>query len=289
MTFKKQSFGDKIFEISIAVFLLVFTVIIAYPVVWIIASSFSEPFPVLSGQVYLLPVEPTLRMYKIVFSNPDIPRAYLNTVVYTVLGTTVSVTLSALCAYPLSRQDFFGKRVFTGILLFTMFVHGGMIPNFLLVRNLKMLDTIWAIIIPGSVSVYNVIVMRTFYAANIPTELEDSAFLDGANDLQFFVKCVIPLSKAIVAVMVLMYGVVHWNSWFHAFLYTTSRKMFPMALILREIILQGNAQNNTADNEFVGDCVRYATMVVATLPIMCLYPFLQKYFTKGVMVGSLKG
>jgi len=147
----------------------------------------------------------------------------------------------------------------------------------------------WAVILPGSLSVYNTIIMRTFFRTTIPQELEESAFLDGANDLQFFFKCVIPLSQAIVAVMVLFYGVVHWNSWFQAFLYISSRKLYPVALILREIILQGTNQNATTDQEFIGDGVRYATMVVTTLPIMCLYPFLQKYFTKGVMVGSLKG
>jgi putative aldouronate transport system permease protein len=175
------------------------------------------------------------------------------------------------------------------VLMITMFFSGGMIPTFLQMRRLHLLNTIWAVVLPGSLSVYNTIIMRTFYMSNIPQELEESAFLDGANDLQFFVKMVIPLSQAIMAVMVLFYGVAQWNSWFPALLYLSSRRLYPVLLILREIIIQGTNQNATSDQEFIGDGVKYATMVVTTLPIMCLYPFLQKYFTKGVMVGSLKG
>jgi ABC-type glycerol-3-phosphate transport system permease component len=289
MAFKDQSPGDKLFEIIILIALLLFTVVIAYPLVWIVVSSFSDQFAVMSGKVTVFPVEPNLRMYKIVFQHPEIGRTYLNTVIYTVAGTTISVLLSMLCAYPLSRRDFFGKGFFTAILLITMFFSGGMIPTFLQVRNLHLINTMWAIVLPGALSVYNTIIMRTFYVSTIPAELEESAFLDGANDLQFFFHMVIPLSRAIMAVMILFYGVVHWNSWFQAFLYISSRKQYPVQLILREIILQGTNQNATTDQDFVGDGIKYATMVVTTLPIMCLYPFLQKYFTKGVMVGSLKG
>ena len=284
-----QFAGDKIFGIVIFIILVVFALIIAYPLYWIVISSFSEPFAVMSGNVTLLPVEPGLRMYRIVLQHPEIARTYLNTVIYTLVGTVISVTLSMLCAYPLSRRDFFGKGFFMAALMFTMFFSGGMIPLFLQVRSLGMLNTIWAIVLPGAMSVYNTIIMRTFYISTIPQELEESAFLDGANDLQFFIKIVIPLSQTIVAVMILFYGVVHWNSWFSAFLYMSSRRLYPVQLILREIILQGANQNATTDQEFIGDGVKYATMVITTLPIMCLYPFLQKYFTKGVMVGSLKG
>jgi putative aldouronate transport system permease protein len=228
-------------------------------------------------------------MYKIVFQHPEIVRTYRNTIVYTVLGTILGVWLTMFCAYPLSRREFFGKGFFMAILMFTMFFSGGMIPTFLQIRRLGLINTIWAVILPGSLSVYNTIIMRTFYISNIPNELEESAFLDGANDLQFFIKVVVPLSQAIVAVMVLFYGVAQWNSWFPALLYLSSRRLYPVLLILREIIIQTTNQNATADQEFIGDGVKFATMVVTTLPIMCLYPFLQKYFTKGVMVGSLKG
>ena len=289
MAKKRESFGDRAYETSILLFLIAFSFIVAYPLYWIVISSFSDQFAVLRGDVTFLPARPNVRMYWIVFQHPEIFRTYMNTVLYTILGTFISVTLSMLCAYPLSRKDFFGKNFFMTALMITMFFSGGMIPLFLQVRDLRMLNTIWAVTIPGSVSVYNTIIMRTFFKTTIPQELEESAFLDGANDLQFFVKCVLPLSQAIIAVMVLFYGVAHWNSWFSAFLYISNRNLYPVSLILREIILQGTNQNATVDQEFIGDGVKYATMVVTTLPIMCLYPFLQKYFATGVMVGSIKG
>lgn len=289
MAFKQQSPGDKVYEISILVFLIVFTLAVAYPLVWIVVSSLSDPYAVLSGQITFYPIGPSWRMYRIVFMHPEIPRTYMNTVVYTFLGIIAGVGLTMLCAYPLSRKEFFGKGFFMALLMFTMFFSGGMIPMFLQMRRLRLLNTIWAVVLPGSLAVYNTIIMRTFFVTNIPQELEESAFLDGANDLQFFIKMVIPLSQAIMAVMVLFYGVAQWNSWFPALLYLSSRRLYPVLLILREIILQSTNQNATMDQEFIGDGVKYATMVVTTLPIMCLYPFLQKYFTKGVMVGSLKG
>ena len=289
MGFRQQAAGDKIYELGILIFLLVFTFIVAYPLYWIVISSFSDQFAVTAGNVVFLPVKPNVRMYKIVFQHPEITRTYINTVVYTVLGIVVGVGLTMFCAYPLSRRQFFGKGFFMALLMFTMFFSGGMIPTFLQIRRLGLFNTLWAVVLPGSLSVYNTIIMRTFYVSNIPNELEESAFLDGANDLQFFIKVVVPLSQAIVAVMVLFYGVAQWNAWFPALLYLSSRRLYPVLLILREIIIQGTNQNASSDQEFIGDGVKYATMVATTLPIMCLYPFLQKYFTKGVMVGSLKG
>jgi len=285
---KFQSRGDRIFGLVNGFFLMIITAITAWPLIWVFSSSISNPHAQLRGEVTLLPVGFDLTAYRIVFNHPEIWNAYLNTVIYTTLGIIVSVSLSALYAYPLSRKHFFGKKFFTTVLMITMLFSGGMIPTFLLVRNLGLLDTIWAIILPGSVSVFNVIVMRTFFQTTIPDELEESAFLDGSNDIQFFWFVVLPLSKAIVAVMVLFYGVVHWNSWFNAFLYTSSRSMFPLQLILREIIMQV-VQGVEGDGDIIRQGVRFATMVVATVPIMCLYPFIQKYFTKGVMVGSVKG
>ena len=279
---------DKVFGYVNAVIMVVVAFITAYPLIWILSSSLSDPHAQLAGQVRLLPVGFELTAYRIVLAHPDIMRSYLNTIIYTTVGVAISVTLSAFYAYPLSRKHFFGRGLFTTVLMITMFFSGGMIPSFLLVSRLGMLDTIWAIVLPSALSVYNIIVMRTFYMTSIPDELEESAFLDGANDLHFFWYVVIPLSKAIAAVMVLFYGVAAWNSWFNAFLYTSSRNMFPLQLILREIILQGTAATGP-DSDIIRDGVRFATMVVATVPIMCIYPFIQKYFTKGVMVGSLKG
>ena len=285
---KFQTRGDRIFGIVNGFFLLIITTVTAWPLVWVISSSISDPHAQLRGEVRLLPVGFDLTAYRIVFNHPEIWGAYLNTVIYTTVGIIVSVSLSALYAYPLSRRHFWGKKFFTTVLMITMLFSGGMIPTFLLVRNLGLLDTIWAIVLPGGVSVFNVIVMRTFFQSTIPEELEESAFLDGSNDMQFFWFIVLPLSKAIMAVMVLFYGVVHWNSWFNAFLYMSSRSMFPLQLILREIVLQG-VQMAHGDGDIMSQGIRFATMIVATVPIMCLYPFIQKHFTKGVMVGSVKG
>lgn len=272
------------------VILSLFCVVIVYPLLWIISGSFSDPFALMTGQVHLWPVDPTLLLYKIVFKHPDIMTAYGNSILYTVVGTFISIALTSLAAYPLSRPDFFGNRFFTTVLMITMFFTGGMIPTFLLVKNLGLLDSIWAIVLPGSMSVYNTIVMRTYYVTTIPKELEDAAVLDGANDVQFYLRVVVPLSKAIMAVMVLFYGVGYWNSWFSAFLYMSSRSRYPLQLILREIIVQGTTNiARSGDEDLIGEGIKFATMVVATVPIMCLYPFLQKYFTKGVMIGSLKG
>jgi len=289
---KRITIGDRIFDTIIIIILCIAGMVILYPLLLVVSGSFSSPFALMSGQVVLFPVEPTLKLYKIVFSHPEIMRAYANTILYTGLGTLISVSLTSFAAYPLSRRDFYGRGFFTTVLMITMFFNGGMIPSFLLVKNLGLLNTIWAIVLPGAVSVYNTIVMRTFYQSNVPLELQEAAELDGANDIQFFFKIVIPISKAILAVMVLFYGVSHWNSWYHAFIYMSSRSKYPLQLILREIIIQGSTNiggATTGDTEMIGEGIKYATMVVATVPIMCLYPFLQKYFVQGVMIGSLKG
>lgn len=288
MADKRKLSSDKIFKFCIMLFLAFFCLVILYPILWIISSSLSDPFAVMTGKVHLLPVGFTTKMYERVLKNGEIWGAYKNTICYTTLGVCVSILLTSMAAYPLSRKDFFGRGFFTTIVMIPMFFQGGMIPTFLLVKDLKLLDTVWAVVLPTALSVYNTIVMRTFYASTIPRELEEAAFLDGANDIQFYIMVVLPLSKAIMAVMILFYAVEAWNSWLPAFLYMSDRAKYPLQLILREIIIQGTS-STAGDNELIGDGLKYATMVVSTLPIMCLYPWLQKYFTKGVMIGSVKG
>ncbi len=292
MSRNRTTAADRAFTTVITLLVLLFCLIVLYPLIWIVSASFSDPFSFMTGKVILWPVNPTLRMYRMVFQYPMIWKSYLNTILYTTTGTLISVWLSSFAAYPLSRSDFWGKGFFTLAFMITMFFSGGMIPTFLLVKSLNMLDTIWAVVLPGSVSVYNVIVMRTFFKSTIPGELQESAALDGANDIIFFFKIVLPLSKAIMAVMVLFYGVGYWNNWFSSFLYMSSRERYPVQLLLREIVIQGQTKligGGGGDDELIGEGVKYATMVVATVPIMCLYPFLQRYFTKGVMIGSVKG
>lgn len=287
-----ESFGERLYTFVIYALLIVFCLMILIPLLHIISGSFSDPMALLKGEVGLLPKGLTLSMYKTVFQDAEIWQGYWNTIVYTVVGTAISVVLTAFGAYPLSRKDFFGRNVFMGLFAFTMFFTGGMIPTYLLVKQLHMLNTMWSLVLPSAVSTYNLIIMRTFFQTSIPGELAESASLDGCNDLGIFFRIVIPLAAPIFAVMVLFYGVAQWNSWFPALLYVSDRSLYPLQMVLREVLIQSDISNmagSTGDVEVIGDGLKYATMVVATLPIMCLYPFLQKYFVTGVMIGAVKG
>lgn len=287
-----ESFGERLYTFVIYALLIVFCLMILIPLLHIISGSFSDPMALLKGEVGLLPKGLTLSMYKTVFKDAEIWQGYWNTIVYTAVGTAISVVLTAFGAYPLSRKDFFGRNVFMGLFAFTMFFTGGMIPTYLLVKQLHMLNTMWSLVLPSAVSTYNLIIMRTFFQTSIPGELAESASLDGCNDLGIFFRIVIPLAAPIFAVMVLFYGVAQWNSWFPALLYVSDRSLYPLQMVLREVLIQSDISNmagSTGDVEVIGDGLKYATMVVATLPIMCLYPFLQKYFVKGVMIGAVKG
>ena len=288
----KESFNERLFTFVVYSLLTGFGLLILIPLMHIISGSFSDPMALLKGDVGLLPEGFNLSMYKLVFRDDEIWQSYRNTIVYTVVGTSISVALTACGAYPLSRKDFYGKNFFMGLFAFTMYFTGGMIPTYLLVKKLGMLDTMWALVLPSAVSTYNMIIMRTFFQTSIPDELVESAAIDGCNDLGVFFRIVIPLAAPIFAVMVLFYGVSQWNSWFPALLYIGDRDLYPLQMILREVLIQGEMSEMTGaigDAEVIGDGLKYATMVVATLPIMCLYPFLQKYFVKGVMVGAVKG
>ena len=288
----QESFGERLYTFVVYALLTVFCLLILIPLLHIISGSFSDPISLLKGEVGLLPKGFTTSMYETVFKDKEIWQGYWNTIVYTVVGTLISVTLTAFGAYPLSRKDFYGRNVYMGLFVFTMFFTGGMIPTYLLVKQLKMLNTMWALVLPSAVSTYNLIIMRTFFQTSIPGELAESASLDGCSDLGVFFRIVIPLSAPIFAVMVLFYGVAKWNSWFPALLYISDRSLYPLQMVLREVLIQSDVSNMagaTGDVEIIGDGLKYATMVVATLPIMCLYPFLQKYFVKGVMIGAVKG
>ena len=247
---------------------------------------------VLFNNVSFWPKGFTTSMYEKVLKDASIWTGYLNTILYTVLGTLISVTLTACAAYPLSRKDLFGRNVFISLFIFTMFFNGGMIPTYLIIQKLGMLNKIWALVLPSAISTYNMIIMRTFFENTIPNELIEAAALDGCNDITTFFRIVLPLSGAVFAVMALFYGVAQWNSWFPALLYIRDRSLYPLQMILREVLIQsdiGNMAGSTGDVEVIGDGLKYATMVVSTLPIMCLYPFLQKYFVAGVTIGAVKG
>ena len=265
---------------------------IILPLLHIISGSFSDPMQLLTGNVSFWPKGFTTSMYEKVLKDASIWTGYLNTILYTVLGTLISVTLTACAAYPLSRKDLFGRNVFISLFIFTMFFNGGMIPTYLIIQKLGMLNKIWALVLPSAISTYNMIIMRTFFENTIPNELIEAAALDGCNDITTFFRIVLPLSGAVFAVMALFYGVAQWNSWFPALLYIRDRSLYPLQMILREVLIQsdiGNMAGSTGDVEVIGDGLKYATMVVSTLPIMCLYPFLQKYFVAGVTIGAVKG
>jgi len=292
----KQSAGDRIFEIVNYVLLCGVLIVVIYPLIYVLSASFSDPAAILRGEIWLWPKGFNLRAYAKVFQNADILRGYYNTIVYTAVGTAINLVLTTLAAYPLSRKDFYGRNVITAFIVFTMFFSGGMIPMYLLIRDLHMLNTIWAIVIPGAVSVWNLIIMRTYFQSSIPHEIQEAAMIDGCNNLQTLVRVVLPLSAPIVAVMILFYAVGHWNAFFNALLYLTDRKMFPLQVILREILIQEDMSEMASrlDDSLIQymmeiEGLKYAVVVVANLPVLVLYPFLQKYFVKGVMIGALKG
>lgn len=293
MIFQHETLGDKLFRLIRDVILLLFCVIVLYPVIYVISASFSNPLFVMKNEVVLLPKGFTLIGYEKVFSNPDVWNSYKNTIVYTTVGTALNVILTSTGAFALSRKDFKGRNFWTFYITFTMFFSGGIIPVYLLIKQLNLYDTFWVMILPGVISAWNMIIMRTFFQSNVPMELQEAAIIDGCNDLVIFLKIALPLSMPIIAIMTLFYGVDHWNSFFGAMLYLSDRDKFPLQLILREILLQnissGNVEGPAADQQIVGESIRYALIIVATVPILLVYPFIQKYFVKGVLVGAIKG
>lgn len=294
MNSKMMTTGDKIFYSIVIILLSFFTIIILYPIIYIISASFSDPVLVMRNDIILLPKKLTLIGYEKVINHPDIWKSYGNTILYTVVGTTINVLMTALGAFPLSRKDFYGRNFWTIFVTFTMFASGGMIPSYILINKLHLINTFWVMVIPGAVSTWNLIVMRTFFQNNVPMELQEAAVIDGCNDIHIFLKVVLPLSAPIIAVMTLFYGVAHWNAFFGALIYLRDKSKYPLQLILREILLQNvtppdMVQGGAGEQEIIGESIRYALIIVATLPIICVYPFIQKYFVKGMLIGAIKG
>ncbi|MEA4823059.1 MAG: carbohydrate ABC transporter permease [Clostridiaceae bacterium] len=289
------SSADRVFLCFNYTFLTLILICVLYPLIIIVSNSFSDPQAVISGKVWLLPVKPNIKGYAAVFSNQNILTGYMNTFLYTVCGTALAVFLTILAAYPLSRKDFFGRNVIMGLFTFTMLFSGGLIPSYIINRNLGFIDSRLSLIILGSMSVYNVIITRTFFRSAIPDELLEAAQIDGCDDFTFIRKMVLPLSTTIIAVLVLFYAVGYWNSYYTAIIYIRSPQKFPLQIILRNILILSQTADMMGDvqaqMQFQGmqDLIKYALIVVASAPILALYPFVQKYFVKGVMIGSLKG
>ena len=288
--------ADKIYYGVAYTIVTLLTLLVLLPMINILACSFSAPSAVATGKVVLWPVDWSLTGYEKVFATNEIWIGYGNTLFYTVVGTLVNVAVTLMCAYPLARRDLPGKSFFSFLFAFTMLFSGGLVPSYLLARDLHLLNTRWALIIPGAMAVYQMIITRTFLVANIPQDLIEMSQIDGCGDIRFFFSFVLPLSKAVIAVVAMQYAVGHWNSWFQAFVYLTDDKKYPLQMMLRRILVMNQVKaTEYLDDETmiamegIADLLKYALIVVATVPILCVYPFIQKYFVTGIKRAALKG
>ncbi|QGQ95219.1 carbohydrate ABC transporter permease [Paenibacillus psychroresistens] len=291
-----EPFGDRVFMFIIYAILIILLVLILYPLLHIVAASLSNSQAVIRGDVTIFPVDFTLIAYKSLLTNSTIYMGFLNTIFYTVVGTIIQVILTILLAFPLSRKEFVGRTILMMALLLTMFFEGGLIPTYMIVKFLHLLDTRWALIVPKALFVWQVIITVTFFKSIISDEVYESAQLDGCSDIGFIWRIVMPLSKPIIAVLVLMYAVSNWNSYFDALLYLQTSELYPLQLVLRNILVMnqvGTLSPKLAymmrQQQGLADLLKYALIVVSTLPIIIFYPFVQKHFVKGMMIGSLKG
>ncbi|GGD61869.1 carbohydrate ABC transporter permease [Paenibacillus nasutitermitis] len=293
---KQKISDDKAFDVVIYIIAFVIIAIVLYPLLFVVSASFSDPAKIINGEVWLWPKGVTLDSYANVFKDERIWNAYKNTIMYTVVGTFINIVLTTLLAYPLSRKDLPERNFLMLFIVFTMFFSGGIIPTYLVVQNLGLIDSIWAMVIPSAIATYNVIVMRTFFQSSIPWELQEAALIDGCSNFRLFLRIILPLSKPIIAVMVLFYAVGHWNSFFSALIYLNDDHLYPLQIILREILIQNQSATDIGLTDFemvkqimLAESMKYAVIVIASLPVIVMYPFVQKYFVKGVMVGSIKG
>lgn len=295
---RKNSTADMVYIVITEVILWFMLVIILIPLVYIVSSSFSSPEAVGNGWVYLWPVDFSLKGYAAVFTTEKVWIGSRNSIFYTVVGTFINIVVTMLAAYPLSRRDLKGRGVVTVIFTFTMLFSGGMIPTYLLVRDLRMINTVWAMLLPGAMSVYNVIIARTYIQSSIPFDLYESASLDGCTDDRYLISVVLPLAKPIIAVLVLWYAVGHWNQYFNAMIYLRDSNLLPLQIVLRNFLIVEDMNDSSLatmsmeeymDKLYLKNLYQYSLIVIASAPVMMLYPFIQKHFVKGIMLGSLKG
>lgn len=296
----KRCREDVIFDTVIFIILTLILFVVAYPLYWVIISSFSDPTAVSAGKVLLRPMGFTLKGYAEVFKNSQVMRGFFNSIVITFVGVCVNLAVTLPTAYALSRDNFSGKKPITVFYMIMMFFGGGMIPTYLVVKNMQLLNTIWALVLPGCLSVYNMIVARTFFKSNISEELYEAGEIDGCTQSRFFFQIALPLSKAIIAIMVLYYGVGHWNSYFSALLYISDQDKYPLQLVLRNILITNQtALSQTAttaaaraalqEQQQLIDVMKYSLIIISSVPVLIMYPLVQKHFVKGVMIGSVKG
>ena len=287
---------EKVFYAMILIGLTLFFIVVLYPCIFVLSASFSSGSEVQAGRVVLWPVRPGITGYRTVFNTPSVWLGFRNSLFYTVAATLLNIAMTMTAAYCLSRSDVPGRNFFMLLFTFTMFFSGGMIPSYMLVRNLRMLNTPWALIVPGAIGVYNMIIAKTFIQHSIPAEMLDAAKIDGCGDAYYYVRIVLPLSKAIIAVLVLYYGVGHWNAYFNAMIYLHDKNLYPLTIFLRDILMATQIDPGTVSDPELqlrlaesAAVIKYALIVITVIPVIAVYPFVQKYFVKGVMIGAVKG
>ncbi|MCM3132574.1 carbohydrate ABC transporter permease [Paenibacillus sp. 2TAF8] len=289
----RESLGDRLFITAIYIILSLVLVAVLYPLIYIVSSSLSSPSAVSSGKVWLWPVDLSFEGYKAVLRNEQVLMGYANSLFYTICGTFISVALTIMIAYPLSKKTFVGRSTLMIFITFTMLFAGGLIPTYLVVKSLGLIDTRWALLIPNAIWVWQVIIARTFFQNSIPDELSEAADIDGCSDIRFIFSVILPLAKPIVAVLSLMYAVGQWNAYFDALIYLKSQSLYPLQLILRSILILGSSGNMDASEmikqQQMAELMKYSLIVMASLPVLIIYPFVQRYFVQGMLIGSVKG
>ena len=295
----KRSYADKIFDVCNVILMLGLLIVFAWPLWFVVIASISDPKLVGTGEVLLIPKKLTMASYELMFEYSQLWKGYANTIFYTVVGTFLNLVLSVCCAYPLSNKDFVPRKFFLFMFMFTMYFSGGLIPNYLVVKEVGLVDTRWAMIVPGLVSVYNCLIIRSYFMNSIPGELRDAATLDGANSAQYLWKVILLLSKPVLAVVGLYYMVDHWNDFYHALIYLYDMELYPLQSVLRNLLMSTQMLSDSTAG--ISDAatleamlelsmgMKYSVIIAAAVPVLCVYPFIQKFFVKGVMVGSVKG
>ncbi len=287
--------GDIAFDIVNHIVVLLILVIVTYPIIYVLSASFSAPTAIMSGKVKLLPVEPSLEGYKVLIKYSKVITGFYNSIIYTAFGTLISMFLTVCGAYPLSRPDFKVRGVILLLFAFTMWFTGGIIPTYMVIQKLGMLDTRWSILLPTAVSFYNLTIVRTYFVNSIPRELNEAAKIDGCDDFRYLVKIVLPLSVPVLAVVGMYYAVGQWNSYFNAFLYLQSQELFPLQIVLRDILILNTANDAIGDlelaskREYMAELLKYSLIVVSSLPVILIYLLVQKHLIRGIMIGAIKG
>ena len=288
--------GDRVFAAVVYILVTLILILVSYPLIYVVSASVSNPLDIITGKLILFPRELSVRAYQAVFRSKDLLTGYKNTVIYAVAGTAINIVLTTTGAYALSRKDMWGRTAVTFMISFTMFFGGGMIPTYIVVKNLGLLNSFWVMVLPGAISATNLLIMRNYFANSVPQEIIEAAYMDGCSNVGTLIRVVLPTSMSIVAVMVIFYLVGHWNSYFSALLYLSTRSKYTLQVFLREILIKNDygdmgtgGEASSVEMTLLYESLKFAVIVVSTLPMMLFYPFMQRYFVKGVMMGSIKG